>query len=168
MTAPIDGLPLDWQAGHRRTEQEYISLNYYERSTEPEMGMINTGGKLALVDSCATENAPIVNRVCNGEPAYDIAVAAGFAPVATGTETEGSVVSPATRQSLWTIKPALGTIPNQGIIPVSGDFDIAGPVCKTVQDTAVVLAALGQRCDKGLTKGLGAKGLNSILISKGL
>ncbi|KID99292.1 Amidase, partial [Metarhizium majus ARSEF 297] len=122
------------------------------------MGMTSTDGNLALVDSFATENAPIVDRLIQSgaiilgnttlsvrEPAYDIAVAAGFAPVATGTETEGSLVSPATRQSLWRIKPTLGSIPNQGIIPVSCDFDIAGPNCKTVQDTAVVLAAPGQR-----------------------
>jgi Asp-tRNA(Asn)/Glu-tRNA(Gln) amidotransferase A subunit family amidase len=71
-----------------------------------------------------------------------IAVAAGLAPVALGTETEGSLISPATRQGLWTIKPTLGSVPNLGIMPVSVHFDIAGPICKTVEDTANLLSAL--------------------------
>lgn len=71
-----------------------------------------------------------------------IAVAAGFAPMAIGTETEGSLNSPSTRQSLYTIKPTLGAVPNAGIIPVSFHLDTAGPMCTCVQDTVDLLTAL--------------------------
>ncbi|KAI1428375.1 amidase family protein [Xylaria sp. FL1777] len=71
-----------------------------------------------------------------------IAVAAGFAPMAIGTETDGSLISPSTRQSLYTIKPSLGTIPNKGIIPVCQHLDVAGPICTTVKDTADLLTVI--------------------------
>ncbi|KAI0198380.1 amidase family protein [Astrocystis sublimbata] len=71
-----------------------------------------------------------------------ISVAAGFAPMAIGTETEGSLVSPSNRQSLFTVKSALGTIPNNGIIPVSCYLDVPGPICTTVEDTADLLTVL--------------------------
>ncbi|KAF2833419.1 amidase signature enzyme [Ophiobolus disseminans] len=71
-----------------------------------------------------------------------IAVAAGWAPMAIGTETEGSLNSPSARQSLYTIKPTLGTVPNAGILPVSYYLDVAGPMCSCVQYTADLLTAL--------------------------
>jgi amidase len=71
-----------------------------------------------------------------------ISVAAGFAPIAIGTETEGSLISPSTRQSLYTIKPTLGTVPNTGIMPVSIYLDVPGPMCRSVRDTADLLTVL--------------------------
>lgn len=62
--------------------------------------------------------------------------------MAIGTETEGSLISPSTRQSLYTVKPALGSVPNEGIMPVSVHLDVAGPMCTTVQDTADLLTVL--------------------------
>lgn len=62
--------------------------------------------------------------------------------MAIGTETEGSLITPSTRQSLYTIKPALGSVPNAGIIPVSYQLDVAGPMCLSVHDTAVLLTVL--------------------------
>ena len=71
-----------------------------------------------------------------------IAVAAGLAPMAIGTETEGSLISPSTRNSLYAIKPTLGTVPNAGIMPVSSHLDVAGPMCRCVKDTADLLTVL--------------------------
>jgi amidase len=62
--------------------------------------------------------------------------------LAIGTETEGSINNPATRQSLYAIKPTVGTAPNQGIIPICYRLDTAGPMCKTVKENADLLTVL--------------------------
>lgn len=62
--------------------------------------------------------------------------------MAIGTETQGSLNLPSTLQSLYTIKPTLGSIPNAGIMPISCHLDTAGPMCTCVQDTVDLLAVL--------------------------
>lgn len=71
-----------------------------------------------------------------------VAVAAGLAPISIGTETEGSLVVPATRTGLYTLKPTLGTVPGDGIIPISHRLDTAGPMAKGVHDLANLLTAI--------------------------
>ena len=70
---------------------------------------------------------------------HSIAVSAGFAPVAIGTETSGSLIFPADRAALYTIKPTAGIVPQAGIVPISHRFDIAGPMAKCSQDVALLL-----------------------------
>lgn len=65
-----------------------------------------------------------------------------MAPVAIGTETAGSLILPAVRHALWTIKPKLGSVPNAGIMPISTSFDTAGPMRKTVQDAVSLLSVI--------------------------
>ncbi len=69
-------------------------------------------------------------------------MAAGLAPIAIGTKTEGSLLSPSTRQSLYTIKPTLGTVPSAGIIPISYYLDVARPICSCVEDISNLLTVL--------------------------
>ncbi|KAI1271209.1 putative glutamyl-tRNA amidotransferase subunit A [Xylaria sp. FL0933] len=71
-----------------------------------------------------------------------VAVSAGYAPVSIGAETDGSLICPAGRASLYTIKPTIGLVPQDGLIPISRHFDSAGPMAKTVYDLAVVLDAI--------------------------
>jgi amidase len=52
-------------------------------------------------------------------------VSAGYAPISIGTETDGSLVCPAGRAALYTIKPTIGLVPQAGIVPVSNNFDSA-------------------------------------------
>lgn len=59
-----------------------------------------------------------------------------------GTETFGSLVSPANRASLYTVKPTLGIVPGQGILPISNHYDTAGPFGKIVKDVADLLTVL--------------------------
>lgn len=70
------------------------------------------------------------------------AVAAGFAAAAIGTETSGSILSPASSNSVVGIKPTVGLISRRGIIPISFSQDTAGPMTKTVKDAAILLSAL--------------------------
>ncbi|MBM7660441.1 amidase [Bacillus mesophilus] len=70
------------------------------------------------------------------------AIAANFAAVAIGTETSGSILSPASRNSLVGIKPTIGLVSRTGIIPIAHTQDTAGPMTRTVKDAAILLNVL--------------------------
>ena len=65
-----------------------------------------------------------------------------MAPVAVGTETDGSLVTPSIRANLYTIKPSHGLLNISNIIPTSARYDTAGPMGKTVKDIANLLDVL--------------------------
>ena len=71
-----------------------------------------------------------------------IAVAANLATVGIGTETSGSILSPGTANMLVGIKPTVGLISRDGIIPIVADQDTAGPLARTVTDAAIVLGVI--------------------------
>ncbi|HST46591.1 amidase family protein [Jatrophihabitans sp.] len=70
------------------------------------------------------------------------AVAAGLVPLAVGTETDGSIVSPAGVCGVVGFKPTLGRVPGAGIVPISSRQDTAGPMARTVADAAALFAVL--------------------------
>ena len=70
------------------------------------------------------------------------AVASNFATVAVATETDGSIVSPASANGVVGIKPTVGLVSRDGIIPISHSQDTAGPMGRTVADAAALLAAI--------------------------
>jgi amidase len=70
------------------------------------------------------------------------AVAAGLAPVAVGTETNGSIVSPASACGVVGLKPSLGLISRAGIVPISALQDTPGPMTCCVADAAAMLGPL--------------------------
>jgi len=71
-----------------------------------------------------------------------VAVAADLCTVAVGTETSGSILSPANWNSVVGIKPTLGLISRSGIVPIAASQDTAGPFGRTVADAAVLLGAM--------------------------
>jgi amidase len=71
-----------------------------------------------------------------------VAVAAGLTAVAIGTETSGSLLSPATQNGVVTVKPTVGLISRAGIIPITHTQDTAGPLTRTVRDAAILLNVL--------------------------
>jgi amidase len=71
-----------------------------------------------------------------------VAVAAGLCTVAVGTETSGSILSPANWNSVVGIKPTLGLVSRSGIIPIAASQDTAGPFARTVADAAILLGAM--------------------------
>jgi amidase len=71
-----------------------------------------------------------------------VAVAANLCVAALGTETDGSIVSPASVNGIVGIKPTLGLISRAGIIPIAHSQDTAGPMARTVTDAAILLGAL--------------------------
>src|SRR5262250_280159 len=71
-----------------------------------------------------------------------VAVAAGLTAVAIGTETSGSLLSPANQNGVVTVKPTVGLISRTGIIPIAHSQDTAGPLTRTVRDAAILLNVL--------------------------
>lgn len=70
------------------------------------------------------------------------APAASLCAAAIGTETSGSILSPANNNSLVGIKPTVGLVSRTGIIPIAFSQDTAGPMARTVADAAILLGAL--------------------------
>jgi amidase len=71
-----------------------------------------------------------------------VAVAADFCVAAIGTETDGSITSPASVNGIVGFKPTLGLLSRTGIVPIAHSQDTPGPMTKTVQDAAALLAAM--------------------------
>ena len=69
-------------------------------------------------------------------------VAANLAAIGVGTETSGSILSPGTANMLIGIKPTVGLISRDGIIPIVADQDTAGPLARTVRDAAILLGVM--------------------------
>lgn len=69
-------------------------------------------------------------------------IAANLAAAAIGTETSGSIISPASHNYLVGLKPTVGLLSRSGIIPISSTQDTPGPMTRTVADTAVLLGAM--------------------------
>lgn len=71
-----------------------------------------------------------------------VAAAAGLAAASIGTETSGSLLSPASMNGVVTIKPTVGLVSRAGIIPIAHSQDTAGPITRTVCDAALLLGVL--------------------------
>ncbi|MFU1796575.1 amidase family protein [Paenibacillus azoreducens] len=70
------------------------------------------------------------------------AVAANLAAAAVGTETSGSIISPASQNMVVGIKPTVGLVSRSGIIPITHTQDTAGPMARTVTDAAILLGGM--------------------------
>src|SRR6266478_7773163 len=77
-----------------------------------------------------------------GGSSSGIGTAANFWAANVGTETSGSLLSPANMNMLVSIKPTVGRISRYGIIPLTADQDTAGPMARTVADAAILFGAL--------------------------
>lgn len=71
-----------------------------------------------------------------------VAVAANLAPVAVGSETSGSILSPSSQNSIVGLKPTIGLLSRSGIVPISSILDTPGPMTRTVIDNAILLSAM--------------------------
>jgi amidase len=105
------------------------------RSTRAISGWSARGGQ------CRNPYA-LDRNACGSSSGSGVAVSANLAPLAVGTETDGSIVCPATTCGIVGVKPTVGLVSRAGIIPISASQDTAGPMARTVADAAVLLAAL--------------------------
>jgi amidase len=105
------------------------------RSTRSTSGWSTLGGQ--------TANPYALDRNPSGSSSGSaVAVSAGLAPLAVGTETDGSIVSPSSACGIVGIKPTAGLISRTGIVPLSPVQDTAGPMARSVADAAVLLSVL--------------------------
>ena len=79
---------------------------------------------------------------CGSSSGSAAAVALGLAPVAIGTETNGSITCPASANGVVGFKPTVGLVSRTHIVPISHSQDTAGPMATTVEDAAIVLTAI--------------------------
>ena len=105
------------------------------RSTHSSSGWSGRGGQ--------AKNPYALDRNPSGSSSGSAgAVAANCCAAAVGTETDGSIVSPAYCCSCVGIKPTVGLLSRSGIIPISKTQDTAGPIARTVEDAAILLGAM--------------------------
>ncbi|HSK71492.1 MAG TPA: amidase [Pyrinomonadaceae bacterium] len=140
------------------------------RSTSSTSGWSGRGGQ--------TRNPYILDRnACGSSTGSGAAIAANLAAAAIGTETDGSIVCPASVTGIVGLKPTLGLISRSGIIPIAHSQDTAGPMTRTVTDAAIVLNAMTAvdprdsataqnktKAEKDYTKFLQADGLKGAKI----
>lgn len=90
-----------------------------------------------------TRNPYVLDRnPCGSSSGSAAAVSANFAAGALGTETDGSIVCPASANGVVGIKPTVGLTSRAGVIPISHTQDTVGPHGRTVADAATILSAL--------------------------
>jgi amidase len=90
-----------------------------------------------------TLNPYRLDRCAGGSSAGSgAALAARLTPLAVGTETDGSITCPASLNGVAGIKPAVGTVPGEGVIPISASQDSAGPMARTIADVAALYEVL--------------------------
>ena len=105
------------------------------RSSHSTSGWSGRGG--------LTKNPYALDRnPCGSSSGSGAAAAANFCAAAVGTETDGSVVCPASANGIVGIKPTLGLVSRAGIIPIAHSQDTAGPMARTVRDAAILMGAL--------------------------
>ena len=105
------------------------------RSTRSISGWSSRGGQ--------TKNPYALDRnPCGSSSGTGTAIAANLATVGVGTETDGSIICPSSVAGLVGIKPTVGLVSRNGIIPIAASQDTAGPMARTVADAAALLGAM--------------------------
>jgi amidase len=105
------------------------------RSSRSTSGWSGRGGQ--------TKNPYALDRnPCGSSSGTGTAIAANLAVVGVGTETDGSIICPASVAGLVGLKPTVGLVSRDGIIPISSSQDTAGPMTRNVADAAAMLAAM--------------------------
>lgn len=90
-----------------------------------------------------TRNPHVLDRSpCGSSSGSGAAVAAGLAVAAIGTETDGSIMCPASANGIVGFKPTVGLVSRRGIVPIAHSQDTAGPMSRSVADAALLLDAI--------------------------
>src|SRR5690242_17537526 len=113
-----------------------VSKNPYDPRRDPRAGL--------------ADGRPVLTT---GGSSSGVGTSVSFWAANVGTETSGSILSPANQNMLAGIKPTVGRVSRYGIIPITADQDTAGPMARSVTDAAIMLGAI-----EGVSPGASAKG----------
>ncbi|ANT60425.1 amidase [Salipiger sp. CCB-MM3] len=178
--SPLDGVPVSWkdlfdtagvatEAGTALLEGRVPDTDAKVLQTATAMGLVCLGkthlSELAFSGlglNPVTATPPSVNdpgSVAGGSSSGAAAsVAFGLAAAAVGSDTGGSVRIPSAWNDLVGLKTTAGRLSLEGAVPLAARFDTVGPLCQTVEDAALMLAALEGRNAPDLT-GASLKGV---------
>lgn len=148
----VAGLPTGWGTRARRPEvapKDAQLVNRLRAAGAVIVGKTNLleyAYGIAHPDIGQTNNPHDPSRTAGGSSGGSAAaVAAGIVPVAIGTDTGGSIRIPAAYCGIVGLKPSFGRVPLEGVFPLSQSLDHAGPLTRSVEDAAIVLACLSDR-----------------------
>jgi Asp-tRNA(Asn)/Glu-tRNA(Gln) amidotransferase A subunit family amidase len=144
----VKGYPTTWGAGgfeQQRFDEDATAVQRLDAAGAVLVAKL-TLGALAMGDKWfggMTRNPWNLEQGSSGSSAGSAAaVAAGCVPFALGSETYGSISSPSTRCGVTGLRPTFGRVPRTGAMALSWTMDKLGPMARTVEDTALVLAAI--------------------------
>lgn len=144
----VKGYPTTWGAGgfeKQRFEEDATAVQRLDAAGAVLVAKL-TLGALAFGDKWfggMTRNPWKLDEGSRGSSAGSAAaVAAGCVPFAMGSETYGSISSPSTRCGVTGLRPTFGRVPRTGAMALSWTMDKLGPMARSVEDTALVLAAI--------------------------
>jgi Asp-tRNA(Asn)/Glu-tRNA(Gln) amidotransferase A subunit family amidase len=144
----VPGYKTTWGAGHYKDQTIDEAATVYKKLEEQGMVLVAklTLGALAMGDQWfggMTRNPWDVKRGSSGSSAGSCsAVAAGCVPVAVGSETLGSIISPSRECGVTGLRPTFGRISRAGCMTLSWTMDKLGPLCRNVDDCALMLGAM--------------------------
>lgn len=183
--SPLDGVPVSWKdlfdTADVATEAGSALLRNRIPVADAEVLRVATGQGLVCLGKThmselafsglglnpVTATPPCINdprAVAGGSSSGAAAsVAQGLAPAAIGSDTGGSVRIPAAWNDLVGLKTTHGRLSLQGVVPLCEKFDTVGPLARSVEDCALLLAALEGRRPPDLT-GSGLRGARLLLI----
>ena len=129
------------------------------RSSNSVSGWSSRGGQ--------TRNPYALDRSPSGSSSGSaVAVAANLCAAAIGTETDGSITSPSACNNLVGLKPTLGIVSGEGIVPIAHSQDTAGPIARSVADCARLMNALTEK-PLDFMRHLGLTNLKGVRIGVG-
>ncbi|MET1024469.1 MAG: amidase [Pseudoxanthomonas sp.] len=116
------------------------------RASESISGWSGVGGQ--------THNPYVLDRnPCGSSAGSGVAASANLAAATVGTETDGSIICPASVNGVVGLKPTVGLVSRNGIVPISWSQDTAGPITRTVSDAAALLSVMAGRDSADATTG---------------
>ena len=161
---PLDGVPLSWKdnidsAGVATEGGTALLAGRVPERDAPVLANATAGGAVCLGKTHLSElafsglglNPIMATSPCVNDPAAvpggsssgaAASVASGLAPAAIGSDTNGSVRIPAAWNDLVGLKTTHGRLSGEGVIPLADSFDTVGPLTRTVEDAALILALL--------------------------
>ncbi|GAB7029100.1 amidase [Streptomyces sp. NPDC021749] len=156
---PLHGIPMTLKdlidaAGLPTTASSRVRADHTARKDSAVAARLRSAGAVLLgkththefaygLTTPQTRNAWAADRVAGGSSGGSaVAVAAGEAIFAMGTDTGGSIRVPSALNGVVGLKPTYGLVPVDGVTPLSWSLDHVGPITRTVHDAELVLAAL--------------------------